>query len=47
MIVDVEGRELAELVAPFDGVVGGYRGHSWIQTGQMAFRLFVPVARGS
>lgn len=46
-IVDVEGRELAELVAPVDGVVGGYRGHSWIQTGQMAIRLFVPVARGS
>jgi predicted deacylase len=46
-IVDIAGDTLAELVAPCAGVVGGYRGHSWIQTGQMAIRLFVPTAQRS
>lgn len=42
-IVDVEGRVLAEITSPYDGRVGGFRGHSWIQTGQMAVRIFVPA----
>ena len=46
-IVDVAGRELSEVVAPYDAVVGGFRGHSWIQAGQMAIRLFVPAATRS
>jgi predicted deacylase len=42
-VIDIEGREISEITAPCDGWVGGYRGHSWIQTGQVAIRVFVPV----
>lgn len=42
-ISDIVGVELAELVAPCDGVVSGFRGHAWIESGQMACRLFIPT----
>ena len=42
-VIDVEGRVLSEITCPCDGIVGGFRGHSWIQPGQMAIRIFVPA----
>lgn len=43
-ILDVDGGVSGEIICPHDGVVGGFRGHSWIQAGQMAVRIFVPAA---
>jgi predicted deacylase len=42
-VLDVEGEVLSEITCPYDGIVGGFRGHSWIQVGQMAVRIFVPA----
>jgi predicted deacylase len=46
-ILDVEGKVLGEIICPCDGRVGGFRGHSWIEAGQMAVRLFVPAGTRS
>ncbi len=46
-INDMTGVELAEVIAPCDGLISGYRGHAWIETGQMACRLFIPTTKRS
>lgn len=46
-INDIAGAEVAELVAPCDGVISGYRAHAWIESGQMACRLFIPTTKRS
>lgn len=46
-INDIAGIELTELIAPCDGVISGYRGHAWIENGQMSCRLFIPTTKRS
>ena len=42
-ILDIAGHPVAELHSPCDGRIGGFRGHAWIQEGQTAFRIFLPI----
>jgi uncharacterized protein len=42
-ILSLDGDERTEIVAPADGMLGGFRAHARIEKGQLAFRIFRPL----
>jgi len=42
-ILGPDGETLAEMTVPIAGMIGGFRAHARIETGQLAFRIFTPA----